>query len=300
MLDFETELVWISDRYQTLFGQFGPRQDHFLIEIITPAIEAIAHSDAPYHTLEHTLQVMKVGQFILEGKQHQESTVSPKDWLHFMVALLCHDIGYVKGIFERDYCHRHQYFNGKGGWVTISSTATGAALTDCHVDRSKAYVSMYLNHPHLDIHTVQHYVEVTRFPIPNETIYQSKLSYGGLCRAADLLGQLSDPCYLEKLPALFQEFEETGMNQILGYTTHRDLKAGYPQFFWNVVYPYIKPSLRYFGATPESRKVITSLFTNLCLAELDQPPSDVTDETLQQLKDDSELRPWQEAGFTFL
>ena len=29
-------------------------------------------------------------------------SVNPRDWLHFIVSLLCHDIGYVRGICRGD------------------------------------------------------------------------------------------------------------------------------------------------------------------------------------------------------
>jgi hypothetical protein len=42
-------------------------------------------------------------------------------------------------------------------------------------------------------------------------------------RAADLIGQLGDPLYLRKLNALFHEFAETGLNDVLGYANPADL-----------------------------------------------------------------------------
>ena len=40
---------------------------------------------------------------------------------------------------------------------------------------------------------------------------------GSLARAANLIGQLGDPHYLQKANALYYEFEEVGMNKQLGY-----------------------------------------------------------------------------------
>src|SRR3974390_763317 len=66
------------------------------------AMENIANSDAPYHNAEHTMMVTLVGQEILRGKHIREGGVSPHDWLHFISSLLCHDIGYVRGICRGD------------------------------------------------------------------------------------------------------------------------------------------------------------------------------------------------------
>lgn len=299
MNNFKNSLAWVSDRYQAMFGQLGPRYDQLFLSLAEPVLAEISHSDAPYHTVEYTLQTIWVGQLILEGKQYYGGSVSPHDWLQFLIALLCHDVGYVKGIFAQDRCDLSLYWNGKCGWTNIPSAATGAALEGSHVDRSKAYVSSHLNHPHLDFAALQWNIEMTRFPIPHQADYRDNESYGGLCRAADLIGQSSDPEYLQKLPLLFQEFEASGINQTLGYESPEALQAHHPSFCWHVVYPYIKTSLRYLTVTSSGRKCIARLYTNLCLAEMNQPPSDVSATQLRQMRDEADFLRWQEAGFTF-
>jgi hypothetical protein len=44
------------------------------------------------------MMVTLVRQEILRGKHIREGGVSPRDWLHFISSLLCHDIGYVRGV----------------------------------------------------------------------------------------------------------------------------------------------------------------------------------------------------------
>ena len=299
MASSKINLAWVSDRYQALFGQCAPRYDQIFLELASPVISSISQGDAPYHTLEHTLRVMRVGQAILEGKQHYEGAVSPYDWLQFLASLLCHDIGLIKGVLQEDDCARHCYWDGKRNYVKIPLTATGAALAPHRVSRSQVYVVTQLKHPSLDYPTIQQHIEMTRFPIPNDACYQDTTSYSGLCRAADLLGQLSDPQYLQKLPSLFQEFEETGMNLALGYATPEELKSHYPHFCWHLVYPYLRGSLRYLSVTGRGRKIVAQLYTTLCMAELTQAPNDATTSRLKRLTDETELLPWQEAGFTF-
>ena len=300
MMRFDTFLAAVGDRCQAMFGQNGGRYARIFSDIATPTLFELAASDAPYHTVNHTLQVMKVGQAILEGKQHYDGSVSPKDWLNTLVSLLCHDMGYVKGPCEGDRPHLHQYADGKGGVVSLAPEATGAALSKHHVARSQAYAATHLSkYSDLDAAVVQWNIEMTRFPVPNDARYQDTLGYGGLCRAADLLGQLSDPRYLQKLSALFDEFEENGMNQALGYTTPADLRASYPSFYQHVVHPYIKASLRYLTVTSFGRKRIAQLLTNIRVANLAQPPTDATTSHLKELDSEADLVPWQESGFTF-
>eukprot|EP01027_Heterolobosea_sp_BB2_P010271 GEZU01015097.1.p1 GENE.GEZU01015097.1~~GEZU01015097.1.p1 ORF type:complete len:125 (-),score=18.92 GEZU01015097.1:2-376(-) len=65
-------------------------------------LEVISSTDALYHNIEHTIFVTLVGQEILRGKHIREGHVSCEDWLHFIISLLCHDIGYVKGVCRND------------------------------------------------------------------------------------------------------------------------------------------------------------------------------------------------------
>ena len=78
---------------------------------------------------------------------------------------------------------------------------------------------------------------------------------------------MSDPRYLEKIPALFCEFEETGTNKCLGYAHPGDLRASYPKFFWNVVYQYIEKALHYLEVTEEGRQIIANLYRNVTIVE---------------------------------
>ena len=71
--------------------------------------------------------------------------------------------------------------------------------------------------------------------------------YPALLRASDLIGQLADLNYMRKVSGLFAEFEETGMNEKLGYASSAALRAAYPKFFWSVVSPYVSDALSYLS-----------------------------------------------------
>jgi hypothetical protein len=103
------------------------------------AMENIANSDAPYHNAEHTMMVTLVGQEILRGKHIREGGVSPPDWLHFISSLLCHDIGYVRGVYLSDGNGRY-VCNEQGDLVEVADGATDASMTPYHVSRSKVFV----------------------------------------------------------------------------------------------------------------------------------------------------------------
>jgi hypothetical protein len=60
-------------------------------------LENISNSDALYHDIDHTIMVSLAGQAIIEGKHLREGGVTPRDWMHYMIAVLCHDIGSLQG-----------------------------------------------------------------------------------------------------------------------------------------------------------------------------------------------------------
>ncbi len=231
------------------------------------ALERIAATDAFYHTVEHTIMVTLVGQQILIGKHIREGGVSPSDWMHFVISLLCHDIGYVKGVCRDD--RGDTCATGTADeTVSFAAGATDAFLTPYHIDRGKRFVlERFGGHELIDAEQIAKNIELTRFPTPEDTDVQNTADYRGLVRAADLIGQLADPNYLRKLPALYREFEETGMNEKLGYKSPADLRAGYPNFYWSVVYRYIKSGLGHLSATLEGRQWTANLYAHVFATE---------------------------------
>ncbi len=231
------------------------------------ALENIANSDALYHNVNHTIMVTLVGQEMLRGKHIREGGVSSEDWLHYSLALLCHDIGYVKGVCRADA--NGLYATGVGTPpITLPPGATDASLTPYHVDRGKLFVQeRFGSHKLIDVDWLKQAIEPTRFPVPMAGEGGDPLSYPGLVRAADLIGQLSDPRYLKRIPALFYEFEETGVNQKLGYKNPGDLRQNYPKFYWGNIYPYIKHSLKYLTLTQSGQQIKANLYANVFVVE---------------------------------
>lgn len=257
--------------YRNTYGNIQPDYADLIRSIAYMVLDNIATSNALYHNVEHTVLVTLVGQEILRGKQIRYGNVSCEDWLHVTIALLCHDIGYVKGICNQDNIRKKLYGKGiNGEIISLPEGSTDASFTPYHVDRGKLFIEEKFSGHHLiNVELIKHYIELTRFPVPKDDAHQDTTNYPGLVRAADLIGQLSDPHYLEKLPALFYEFEETGMNKILGNHHPQDLRASYPSFFWNVVYPYIQEGLQYLQITKEGKQIITYLYHNVLVVELE-------------------------------
>ena len=255
--------------YQQNFDLMGSEIPEILTWFCHLALENIANCNALYHNVEHTIMVVSAGQEILRGKHMREGDVTPRDWLNFTVALLCHDIGYVRGICRAD--GRNHFATGVGdASISLTPGATDAALAPYHVDRSKLFVRECFAGKSLDdadVEVIVKHIEMTRFPIPDGEFYQETHSYSALVRAADLIGQLGDPGYIRKLPALFFELEETGANAKIGYTDPENMRQRYSKFYWNVISPYIQEGIKYLRVTHEGKQWVSNLHSHVFAVE---------------------------------
>lgn len=147
-----------------------------------------------YHDLQHTTDTLLAMARLMHGAHAEGRGFSDRELELAVTAAMMHDTGYIQEASDR-----------KG---------TGAKFTDCHVDRSAAFMRRYcadrgkagdflsscaavLNCTglHVDIRGV-------RFESDNVGML------GRMLGAGDLLGQMADRCYLEKLLFLFYEFQE--------------------------------------------------------------------------------------------
>ena len=127
-------LASLDSTYQRMFGGFAPEHSQVIHTAAVMAMEIIANSNAFYHNAEHSMMVTLVGQEIVRGKYLRDGGVSADEWVHFIVSLLCHDIGYVRGICPGDH-DNVAVIDEEGGTVTLPPGATDAALTPYHVER---------------------------------------------------------------------------------------------------------------------------------------------------------------------
>ncbi len=255
--------------YHRTYGGLKTSYEEIICWAGSMALENIANSDALYHNVEHTILVTLVGQEVLRGKHIREGKVSAEDWLHCIISLVCHDIGYVKGVCRKDMPEQNLYSTGQSeNRIRLPPGASDASLTPFHVDRAKLFVQeRFGGHQLIDAEIIKRNIELTRFPVPKADDHQDTMHYPGLVRAADLIGQLSDPRYLKKICALYYEFEETGTTTALGYNHPGDLRQGYPKFYWHGVFPYIQPALRYLSLTQQGQQVIANLYSNVFVVE---------------------------------
>lgn len=256
----------LAGTYRHYFGDREPRYATLLDAGSRLILERLSTSDALYHDLEHTVMVTLVGQDILRGKLLRQ-TIEPSDWAHFMIALLCHDIGYVRGVCTGDDVNS-VVVDETGERFELPRGASDAILAPYHVSRGKIFVEERLTSSDLlDGGRVARAIELTRFPIPNDDDHAETDTEAGLVRAADLIGQLADPRYPQKLLGLFYEFSETGVARQMGLKTPADLIDRYPQFFWDAVEPFVGDAIDYLNLTSEGRQWIANLNSHIFAVE---------------------------------
>ncbi len=257
----------LKSDYSDSFGLLEPEFPSITAFVARLVLENLSNCDAAYHNMEHTILVTDVGLTILRGKHMATGNLTPQDWLHATIALLCHDIGYVRGVIEGD-SDTHFIINEKGDTVELPRGSTDASLQHWHVNRSKLFVkNWFFDKPKIDEIIISDIIELTRFPIPKEECYQQTDTLAGLVRAADLIGQMGDVHYLRKTAALFSEFVESGSAKELGYTSGADLRENYPSFFWNEVAPVIQTATEYLRKTHKGRLWLSTLYSHVFAEE---------------------------------
>lgn len=257
---------FLASQYRLNFPDPDPGCMAFMEETARQIMMRIGTSDALYHNAEHTLLAVMAGHQIMRGRMASED-VACDDWLHFMVAVLVHDVGFVRGVCRGD-TETCVVVDEAGGMMTPCRGASDACLGPHHIERGKMFVRDWFAGSHfVDAERLAAAIEMTRFPVPDKPQYSDAASEAGLVRAADLIGQLADPSYHRKVNALFWELRETGVADKMGYKDPADIRDRFPSFYQSMVAPYLGPALAHLRKTPEGQAWAASLDANVKGAE---------------------------------
>ncbi|MBA4149665.1 MAG: hypothetical protein H0X66_16255 [Verrucomicrobia bacterium] len=189
--------------------------------------------DAKYHDLEHTLQGTLCFCRMLHGRHvaGAQPALTQRMFELGVLAILLHDTGYLK---SRD-----------------DTEGTGAKYTMVHVNRSIDFSGILLEEKQLapaEINAVQNMIRCTGVSVAIQSIpFENELERQvGFCLGtADLLGQMAAPDYVDKLPILYSEFEESaqynaGRGSATGiFGSVRDLMVKTPLFWEGYVFPKV-------------------------------------------------------------
>ena len=159
-----------------------------------------------YHDLKHTTDVLLALASLFHGYSLTGEHVEPRTIRLALIAALMHDTGYIQTHDERH--------------------GTGAKYTAIHVERSIEFMEAYFKRrgwPMEDHRSAARMVLATNLAYRLTDIpFLSRAEETG-ARAlfiSDMLGQMADRVYLEKLLFLYLEFSEAN---VMGYSSEDDL-----------------------------------------------------------------------------
>ena len=154
-------------------------------------------STAKYHDLGHTLAVALAMARLMHGCFLKGYRFDPVNITLGIAAALFHDVGYIQS---------REDLEGSGAKYTVG-----------HELRSIAFMKRYLSEKNFtpqEVKNCGHIIKCTIMDLTPETIpfYSGEIKVLGQCvGSADLMAQMADRLYLEKLLLLFKEFEEAAL-----------------------------------------------------------------------------------------
>jgi hypothetical protein len=158
-----------------------------------------------YHNFNHTTDALLATARLADGG-YEHHPLSLNLFRNLLLAALFHDTGYIQENWD--------------------SEGSGAKYTHNHVERSVVFLQKNRAEFSLvdaDIAVITRLVRCTGLNVDLDTIeFESDDEHyaGCLLGTADIIGQMSDRAYLEKLIFLYKEFKEAG---IPGFNTEFDI-----------------------------------------------------------------------------
>lgn len=165
-----------------------------------------------YHNLTHTLDALLATARLMDGRSTSKEKFNERLAVNLHLAALLHDTGYIQEEWDVD--------------------GTGAKYTKVHVERSIAFVERNASNFHLtpeDVKQISRLVLCTGLKADSHKGLSGETGEAGaILGTADLLGQMSDRAYLEKLLFLYYEFKEAAID---GFNTTYDILRNTLSFF---------------------------------------------------------------------
>ena len=196
-----------SYHYDLKTFQIVGRSFDILKSLFEGKFEGYQKCNTEYHNLNHTLDALLASARLMDGFNiSSESILSEESAVALLLAVIYHDSGYIQKTDDND--------------------GTGAKYTKNHVERSTIFVTA--NKDKIGITALMSEVISSlirwtglRNDMPGESVMgKDYATAGSIIGTADLLGQMSDRAYLEKLLFLYYEFKEAGIE---GFNTEFDI-----------------------------------------------------------------------------
>lgn len=174
-------------------------------------------SNTKYHDLEHTNSVVLAAARLIHGCTLSGMVFHVDNLMLGVYASLFHDVGLIQ--------------------TKDDKVGSGAKYTVGHEKRSILFMQKYLSQkgfPDRQIEDCSHLIMCTILNLPPREIpfrTPEIETLGKIVGTADLMAQIADRYYIEKLLLLFQEFQEAG---IPDFATELDLLKKTEGFYKNI------------------------------------------------------------------
>jgi hypothetical protein len=214
-------LAEVKEIVLIMFGQFDFKefQQAFkdILKLFSGHYPEYRRCNTLYHDLSHTLDCLLVTVKLIHGASLNGIIFEKRDVSLGLISALMHDTGYIQAVED--------------------DTGTGAKYTVCHIQRSIDFMKKYFQNnkfPSEYFPICSNFLRCTGLDVDITKIkFQSREHeiLGKILGTADLIGQMANENYLEKLPFLYKEFNEGGVS---GFADEFDLLRKTPAF-WEMV-----------------------------------------------------------------
>lgn len=225
---------FVHEKFHVLFPTTAPQWLDKIFEDVTAMFEGrhpdYAAIDLHYHDFAHTLQATVCLVLILANRHRNEAEprLSAREFETAVAAALLHDTGYLR--------------------LRSDTNGTGAKYAFVHELRSCAFAAAYLPTLGATLAEIDRVVSAISCTGPRSVIRRTHF-HGPLDRiigcavaTADYLAQMAAPDYVDRLPSLYAEFEES--HAFLHtppsgrqFTNANDLIRNTPAFWRHIVLP---------------------------------------------------------------
>ncbi len=218
------EILVITGLVNPSFDTSLLRQIHNdIARIFAGSFPGFLPSNTQYHNLVHTYSVALATARLLHGLTCSGQDISIPVLEQALYSAYFHDTGLLR--------------------ETSDEVESGAIYTKGHEERSVRFLSQYLNDNHCPASLIEGCAAVISCTIlaldPQTIAFPSPASRvaGFVVGTADLLAQMADRYYLERLPSLFQEHQAGGLEI---HNSDMELIRDTTFFYQNVVVPRLE------------------------------------------------------------
>ncbi len=218
----KTVLTFVKDIFLTYYPKKSFKDivsiHKQIIKLFNGKLPGYKACNTEYHNLQHTMETFAASAVLIDGYNLVRKELPLKTAKNVLIAALLHDTGYIQ----------EEWDNG----------GTGAKHSESHVGRSIALLvklNNKLNIPQEDISSISNMIRCIEPGVKFKCIpfsAEEEKTAGCILGSADIMGQMADREYLERLLFLYNEFKEAG---IPGYNTEFDMIINTLDYYETIV-----------------------------------------------------------------